>query len=63
MIDLDDSDFKMATITSAPGHQCRIRARQIRPRNDREGELRPIADCLRRCAGLQKMAKPAPEYS
>src|SRR6516225_6981303 len=28
-IDLDDSDFKMATITSAPGHQCRIRARQI----------------------------------
>jgi len=25
--------------------------------------LRLIADCLRRCAGPQKMAKPAPEHS
>jgi hypothetical protein len=29
-----------------------------------EGELRLIADCLRRCAGPQKMAKqPPPEHS
>jgi len=68
-----DSDFKMATHhvgTQTPvsnmtatihcGWPKRLMPRsQIRPRNDREGELPLIADCLRRRAAPQKMAKAA----